>query len=105
MWPGERDRVWLWAGPLLLAGIALAFDALNRQVEWTASYWWFLGMIIAFTAARLILVGVGVPQTRVRLFQQWTSRYPREVHGARPCCSDHRAVMHAGSGKERRPVE
>ena len=191
MWPGKRDRVWLWAGPLLLAGVALAFDALNRQVEfgllstgpldevahlataalglmvlvcfidaprrfyaaalvasvaidldhiplylgllpdrgqrpithslatmvviasaaavsrrhravlagaatglvlhfardlaegppgvrilwpvqqtaWTVSYWWFLGMIIVFTAARLILVSTGVPRTRVRLFQ------------------------------------
>lgn len=37
---------------------------------WTASYWWFLGMIIAFTAARLILVATGIPQTRVRLFQE-----------------------------------
>jgi len=192
MWRGKRDRVWLWAGPLLLAGIALAFDALNRQVEfgllstgpldevahlataalglmvlacfvdaprrfyvaalvasvaidldhiplylgllgddgqrpvthslatvlvfaaaaaisrrhravlagvatglvlhfardiaegppgvrmlwpldgraWTASYWWFLGIIVVFTAARLILVITGVPRTRVRLFQQ-----------------------------------
>jgi inner membrane protein len=40
---------------------------------WTASYWWFLGMIAAFTAARLILVGVSVPRTRVRLFQQQPS--------------------------------
>lgn len=190
MWPGERDRIWLWAGPLLLAGVALAFDALNRAVPfgllstgpldevahlataalglmvlacfvdaprrfyvaalvasvaidldhiplylgllgddgqrpvthslatvvvfavaaavsrrhravlagvatglvlhfardiaegppgvrmlwplnghaWTASYWWFLGMIVAFTAARLILVSSGVPRTRIRLF-------------------------------------
>ncbi len=37
---------------------------------WTASYGWFLGMIIAFTAARLILVATGVPRTRVQLFQQ-----------------------------------
>jgi hypothetical protein len=36
---------------------------------WTASFWWFLGMIIAFTAARLILVNIGAPHTRVRLFQ------------------------------------
>ena len=208
MWPGERDRVWLWAGPLLLAGVALGFDSLNRQVEfrllstgpldevahlataalglmvlacfadvprrfyvaalaasvaididhiplylgllgddgqrpvthslatvvvfavaaavsrrhravlagvatglvlhfardiaegppgvrmlwpldgraWTASYWWFLGMIAVFTAARGVLAGAGVPQTRVRLFQQWTSRDSREVHCARPGC-------------------
>ena len=36
---------------------------------WTASYWWFLGMIVLFTAARLILVTTGVPRTRVRLFR------------------------------------
>ena len=36
---------------------------------WTASGWWFLAMIIAFTAARLILVTTGVPRTRARLFQ------------------------------------
>src|SRR6185312_7505149 len=192
MWPGERGRVWSWAGPLLLAGVALAFAAMDRRVPfglvstglldevahlvtaalgllgvaclvdaprrfyvaalvasvaidldhiplylgwleddgqrpvthslatvvvfavavavsrrhraalagvatglvlhfardiaegppgvrllwpldgqaWTASYWWFLGMIIAFTAARLILVATGVPRTRVRLFEQ-----------------------------------
>jgi inner membrane protein len=40
-----------------------------QQTAWTASYWWFMGMIIVFTAARLILVTTGVPCTRVRLFQ------------------------------------
>jgi hypothetical protein len=190
VWPGERGAVWKWAGPVLLAGVALGFDALNRRVPfdllstgpldevahlataalglmvlaclidaprrfyvaaliasvaidldhiplylglldngqrpvthslatvvvfavaaavsrrhravlagiatglvlhfardiaegppgvrvlwpvdgraWTASYWWFLGMIIVFTAARLILVSTGVPRTRLRLFQ------------------------------------
>ena len=37
---------------------------------WTLSYGWFLGMIIVFTAARLILVTLGVPRTRILLFQQ-----------------------------------
>jgi hypothetical protein len=41
-----------------------------QQTAWTASYWWFMGMIIVFTAARLILVTTGVPRTRVRLFQR-----------------------------------
>jgi hypothetical protein len=193
MWPGERGAFWKWAGPVLLAGVALGFDALNRRVPfhllstgpldevahlataalglmvlaclidalrrfyvaaliasvaidldhvplylgllndgqrpvthslaavvvfagaaavsrrhravlagiatglvlhfardiaegppgvqllwpvdgraWTASYWWFLGMIIVFTAARLILVSTSVPRTRVRLFQPET---------------------------------
>jgi hypothetical protein len=40
-----------------------------QQSAWTASYWWFLGMIIVFTAAWLILVTTGVPRTRVRLFR------------------------------------
>lgn len=191
MWPGERGPVWVWAGPALLAGVALGFEALNRRVPfgllstgpldevahlataalglmvlaclvdvprrfyvaalvasvaidldhvplylgllpdngqrpvthslttvavfagaaavsrrhravlagvatglvlhfardmaegapgvrilwpldgraWIASYWWFLGMIISFTAARLLLVATGVPRTRVRLFR------------------------------------
>jgi len=37
---------------------------------WTLSYGWFLGMIIVFTVARLILVTLGVPRTRIRLFQR-----------------------------------
>ena len=231
MWPGERDRVRLWAGPLLLAGIVLVFDVLNRQVElgllstgpldevahlataalglmvlacfvdapyrfyvaalvasvaidldhiplylgllgdhgqrpvthslatvvvvaiaaaasrrhraalagvatglvlhfardiaegppgvrmlwpldghaWTASYRWFLGMIIVFTATRLILVGTGVPRARVRLFQPSTRRGPPYAHGRPPgrgrADSGCQAVGRAGSGNERHPVE
>jgi inner membrane protein len=199
MWPGERGRLWRWAGPALLAGAALGFDALNRRVPfgllstgpldevahlataalglmvlaclvdvprrfyvaalvasvaididhiplylgllpdngqrpvthslatvavvagaaavsrrhravlagaatglvlhfardiaegppgvrllwplqagaWTATGGWFLGMIIVFTAARLVLVTTGVPRTRVRLFQPGTLPSPR----------------------------
>jgi inner membrane protein len=40
---------------------------------WTAGFWWFLGMIITFTATRLILVNIGIPRTRVRLFQPATA--------------------------------
>ena len=205
MWPGERGAVGTWAGPVLLAGVALGFDALNRRVPfgllstgpldevahlataalglmvlaclidaprrfyvaaliasvaidldhvplylgllgddgqrpvthslatvvvfagaaavsrrhravlagvatglvlhfardiaegppgvrllwpldgraWTASFWWFLGMIIVFTAARLILVSTGVPRTRVRLFQPETVPMARYVIPAR----------------------
>ena len=43
-----------------------------QQTAWSASYWWFLGMIIAFTVARLILVAALIPRTRVRLFQALT---------------------------------
>jgi inner membrane protein len=40
-----------------------------QGTSWTAGYWWFLGMIIVFIAAQLILVSTGVRRTRVRLFQ------------------------------------
>jgi len=40
-----------------------------QQTASTASYRWFLGMIIVFTAVRLVLVSTGLPRTRVRLFQ------------------------------------
>jgi inner membrane protein len=40
-----------------------------RDTAWAASYGWFLGMIITFTAVRLILVTVGIPRARVRLFR------------------------------------
>lgn len=40
-----------------------------RDTAWTASFWWFLAMILAFTALRLIFVTAGIPRRRVRLFQ------------------------------------
>ena len=33
------------------------------------SCWWFLGMIVVFTAARLVLAGVGFPRTRIPVFR------------------------------------
>jgi hypothetical protein len=50
---------------------------------WTASYWWFLGMIIVLTAARLVLVSTGFPPTRMRPFQtpaRSCSTPPAPVH-------------------------
>src|SRR5579863_785445 len=44
-----------------------------QDTAWTTSYWWFLGMIIAFIAIRLILVSVGIPRSRTRLFSTPTS--------------------------------
>ena len=34
-----------------------------------ASSWWFLGMIVVFTAARLVLVSAGLPHTRMPVFR------------------------------------
>ena len=44
-----------------------------QDTAWTASFWWFLGMIITFTAAWPILVSVGIPRTRTQLFSAPTS--------------------------------
>ena len=44
-----------------------------QDTAWTASYRWFLGMITTFTAVRLILMSVGTPRTRARLFSTPTS--------------------------------
>ena len=40
-----------------------------QDTAWTASFGWFLGMIITFTVVRLVLVTVGIPRTRIRLLQ------------------------------------
>jgi inner membrane protein len=67
---------------------------------WTASFWWFLGMIIAFTATRLILVAAGVPRTRVRLFQQRPQARPLDAIGPGIVSRGR-----AGSGNEQHSVE
>lgn len=41
-----------------------------QQTAWTASYWWFLGMIVTFTVVRLGLMTAGVRHTRACLFRQ-----------------------------------
>jgi inner membrane protein len=43
------------------------------NTAWAASFWWFLGMIITFTVARLVLATVGIPRTRIRLFHRGAS--------------------------------
>ena len=40
-----------------------------QNTAWTATSRWFLGMIVAFTVVRLVLTTVGIPRTRIRLFQ------------------------------------
>ena len=40
-----------------------------QDTSWMASYRWFLGMIVVFMAARLVLVTVGLPRTRIPVFR------------------------------------
>ena len=40
-----------------------------QATSWMVSYWWFLGMIVVFTVARLALVSVGLPRTRIPVFR------------------------------------
>ena len=40
-----------------------------QDTSWMVSYRWFLGMIVVFTAARLVLAGVGLPRTRIPVFR------------------------------------
>ena len=40
-----------------------------QDTSWMVSYRWFLGMIVVFTAARLVLVSVGLPRTRIPAFR------------------------------------
>jgi membrane-bound metal-dependent hydrolase YbcI (DUF457 family) len=47
-----------------------------QQTAWTANYWWFLGMIILFTSARVVLVSVGAPHARWRVFRSEPSTPP-----------------------------
>lgn len=41
-----------------------------QDTAWTASAQWFWVMIIVFTVVRLTLVTLGIPRTRIRLFQE-----------------------------------
>jgi inner membrane protein len=40
-----------------------------QDTSWMVSYRWFLGMIVVFAAARLVLVSVGRPHTRIPVFR------------------------------------
>jgi hypothetical protein len=40
-----------------------------QDASWMFSYRWFLGMIVVFTAARLVLVSVGLAHTRLPVFR------------------------------------
>jgi len=58
-----------------------------QDTSWMVSYrWFFLGMIVVFTAARLVLVSVGLPHTRIPVF-----RTPSPA-GSVPCPPDNPAT-------------
>lgn len=47
-----------------------------QGTAWTANYWWFLGMILALTIARLVLVSAGIPYRRATLFRTLSPSCP-----------------------------
>ena len=49
--------------------------------SWMVSYWWFLAMIVVFTAARQVLAGAGLPHTRIPLFRTPSEAADRLSHG------------------------
>jgi hypothetical protein len=63
-----------------------------QDTSWMLSYRWFLGMIVVFTAARLVLVRVGLPHTRISVF-----RTP-SLYGSVPRSPDRPAIS-----SDRRP--
>ena len=40
-----------------------------QDTSWMVSYRWFLGMIVVFTAVRMVLVGTGFPPARIPVFR------------------------------------
>lgn len=40
-----------------------------QDTSWMVSYRWFLGMIVVFAAARLVLLGTGFPHARIPVFR------------------------------------
>lgn len=41
-----------------------------QQTAWIAGYWWFLGMIVLFLSAALVLGFLGIPRSRRRVFDR-----------------------------------
>jgi len=40
-----------------------------QDTSWMVGYWWFLGMIVVFTATQVVLLSVGLPHTRIPVFR------------------------------------
>lgn len=55
-----------------------------QDTSWMVSYRWFLGMIIVFTAVRLVLMGAGLPTARIRglpcATPVWLAHAPASYH-------------------------
>lgn len=63
-----------------------------QDTSWMVSYRWFLGMIIVFTAVRLVLIGVGRPAARIPVFRApppsgWLTRWRHVTPVAGPRAS------------------
>ena len=74
-----------------------------QQTAWTGTYRWWLGIILVFLVAELVLGGLGVPHARWRVFDQPEGRL-RPVGAASPdwsppsaaeICSGSSTVEHA----------
>jgi membrane-bound metal-dependent hydrolase YbcI (DUF457 family) len=60
-----------------------------ERTSWTLSYWCYLGMILAFATARLVLVKFNIPHGRIRLFQRPQAGQKTFPLSGRPVASDH----------------
>jgi inner membrane protein len=72
-----------------------------QDTSWMVSYEWFVGMIVVFTAARLVLVSAGLPRTRIPLPEGRFPARPAEAPASRQMPEarerdprDHRADAH-----------
>jgi inner membrane protein len=71
-----------------------------QDTSWMVGYQWFVGMIVVFTAARLLLVRAGLPRTRRAVFRAPSLSGPGSPDG--PTTSGHR---YPGPEPERTDLE
>ena len=70
-----------------------------QDTSWVVvSYWWFLGMIVLLTAARLVLVSFDLPHTRILVFQTvgFTPDGDIEISGCPPQAEPARSGCNRG---------
>lgn len=61
-----------------------------EDTSWMVDYRWFLGMIVVFTVARLVLVSVGLPRTRIPVLRTPSPAGPIPCFPDGPATSDGR---------------